>query len=124
MSDTPPGPARQGVPRRRRRPGRRRGLWVAVRAVVGVVAVLLLVVTGTEWVIKSNADAGIQARSVQAVDTSDANIATPTATVPGPAATYPAENILLLGSDSRAGANGNVGNTNSSVDTSVASRTP
>jgi len=120
VSDAPDGPAQQGVPRRRRRPGRRPGLWVAARAAVGVVAVLLLVITGTEWVIKSNADSGIQARSVQAVDTSDANIATPTATVTGPAATYPAENILLLGSDSRAGANGNAGNTNSSVDTSVA----
>jgi len=120
VSDAPDGPGRQGVPRRRRRPGRRPGLWLAARAAVGVVAVLLLVVTGTEWLIKSNADAGIQARSVQAVDTSDANIATPTATVTGPAVTYPAENVLLLGSDSRAGGNGNAGNTNSSVDTSVA----
>jgi len=81
-----------------------------------VLAVLVLVATGTGWSIKSNADAGIQARSVQAVDTTDAAINTPTAT----AATYSAENILLLGSDSRAGANGNTGNTDSSVDTSVA----
>jgi len=114
-----PGRHRVGAPHDDRR---RRGARLAGRSLVAVFAVLILAATGTEWAIKSSADAGIQARSVQAVDTSDSNIDSPSATTSpesGTVATHPAESILLLGSDSRAGANGNAGNDNGSVDTSV-----
>jgi len=117
------------VVRGRHRPGgtrdnsRRRAARVAGRAMVAALAVLVLAATGTEWSIKSSADAGIDSRSVQAVNTTDSNIVSASATPApdsGTAAIFAAENILLLGSDSRAGANGNAGNDNGSVDTSVA----
>ncbi len=101
---------------------RRRAARIGGRALVAALAVLVLAATGTEWSIKSSADAGIDSRSVQAVNTTDSNIVSASATPApdgGTAATFPAENILLLGSDSRAGANGNAGNDNGSVDTSV-----
>ena len=80
---------------------------------------------GVEWKIKDRADAGLQRNSVSgALNTSDTNISS-ARTAPQvvtnskgvksteaarPKATYAPENILLLGSDTRAGNNGNAGN--------------
>lgn len=90
----------------------RRGLIVG-RIAVGLVAVLVLSVTGWEWSIKARADQGIADRSVQAITTDDSNLATPTATQ---TTVYAPENILLLGSDSRAGANNEPGVSDGSTD--------
>jgi len=85
-----------------------------------LVAVVVLVATGWEWVIKSRADSGIISRSVQAIVTDDTNLATATA-APPPAGSYQAENILLLGSDTRAGAaNAAAGGTDESTSDGVA----
>jgi LCP family protein required for cell wall assembly len=85
---------------------------------VAVLAVLVLVATGLEWVIKSRADSGILSRSVQAILTDDTNISSATAIPPG---SYPPENILLLGSDTRAGeANAEAGGTDDSTSDGVA----
>lgn len=101
--------------------------WIwAGRAAIGLLAAIVLVVTGVQWSIKSRADEGIQARSVRAVATDDSNITTPSRSgaVPNdapdaPAAVYPPENVLLLGSDTRSGANAEVG-TDESIDPNVA----
>jgi LCP family protein required for cell wall assembly len=104
-----------------------RGVWWTGRVLVTMLAVVVLVGTGTEWSIKSNAAAGLQARSVQAVFAGDSNIATPgpvaqpsVTSAAASASVFSPENILLLGSDSRSGANGDPGNTDSSIDTSIA----
>ena len=97
---------------------RRRVRRVAGRVVIAVLAGLVLIGTGVEWTITSRADAGIQARSIQAVAPDDLNIAAPSSDGAPPPA-YPAQNILLFGSDSRAAANGNASNTDASINTSV-----
>jgi LCP family protein required for cell wall assembly len=90
------------------------------RVSVAVLAVLVLVATGLEWTIKSRADSGILSRSVQAIVTDDTNLSTPTA-VPTAPGSFTPENILLLGSDTRAGAaNAAAGGTDASTSDGVA----
>lgn len=90
------------------------------RVAVALLAVLVLVVTGLEWTIKSRADSGILSRSVQAIVTDDPNLDTPTA-VPTAPGSFTPENILLLGSDTRAGAaNAAAGGTDASTGDGVA----
>lgn len=96
-----------------------RGWLIAGRTLIAALAVLVLLGTGLEWTIKARADAGLQDRKIQSVLTDDSNIVTPTQTPAQSDKTYAAENILLLGSDSRAGANGNASNNDGSIDTSV-----
>lgn len=82
------------------------------RALVAALAVMLLLVAGTEWVIKARADAVLADNEISALDTADTNISSSpaalatltSAAAPADAAPhhYEAENILLLGSDSRA----------------------
>lgn len=93
--------------------------WLIVgRVLVAVLAVLVLAATGLEWIIKSRADSGILSRSVQAIVSDDSNISSATAVPPG---TYRPENILLLGSDTRAGeANAEAGGTDESTSDGVA----
>jgi LCP family protein required for cell wall assembly len=98
----------------------RHSLLIAGRIAVALVAVIVLTATGWEWAIKSRADSGIISRSVQAIVTDDNNLATATA-APPPAGSYQAENILLLGSDTRAGAaNAAAGGTDESTSDGVA----
>jgi LCP family protein required for cell wall assembly len=90
-----------------------RGWLITGRSLVAALAVMLLLVAGTEWVIKARADAVLQNNQISALDTADTNIspttAVPTTDAAGKTTTamptpqhYQAENILLLGSDSRA----------------------
>lgn len=95
------------------------GFLIAGRTAIALVTVIVLAVTGWEWVIKSRADSGIISRSVQAIVTDDTNIATATVAPPAPGSFAP-ENILLLGSDTRSGANGDDTNSDSSTDDGVA----
>lgn len=77
----------------------------------------MLVATGLEWTIKSRADSGILSRSVQAIVTDDTNISTATV----PPGSYAPANILLFGSDTRAGtANAAAGGTDASTADGVA----
>ena len=96
-------------------------VWLNVgRVAVALLAVLVLAATGLEWTIKSRADSGILSRSVQAIVTDDTNISSPTAAPATPGA-YAPENILLLGSDTRAGAaNAQAGGTDASTADGVA----
>ena len=96
--------------------GPQHGWLIAGRSLVAMVAVLLLLATGTEWVIKARADAVLADRDVSAIVPDDTNISTPTVTPTGPGAAggnqdpnadgtakpFQAENILLMGSDTRA----------------------
>ena len=111
-------PTAEGPRRHRAHQGPQRGL-LAARIVVALVAVLVLTGTGWEWAIKSRADSGIVSRSVQAIVTDDTHIATATAVPTTPAAgteIFKPENILLLGSDTRAGAaNSAAGGTDAST---------
>lgn len=118
-----PGPSAP-VPTSSAAPAHRRSnhhLWRTVgRVSVALMAVLVLVVTGLEWTIKSRADSGILSRSVQAIVTDDPNLNTPTVVPPAPGSFTP-ENILLLGSDTRAGAaNAAAGGTDASTSDGVA----
>ncbi|MBN9608675.1 MAG: LCP family protein [Actinobacteria bacterium] len=91
-----------------------RGWAITGRALVAALAVLLLVVSGTAYVIKARADATLRGNQISALDPNDSNIAPTTAPSTGPGApgaavttaqaakTYAAENILILGSDTRA----------------------
>ena len=107
--------AATGSPRSTHHVGRTVG-----RVAVALLAVMVLVVTGLEWTIKSRADSGILSRSVQAIVTDDPNLSTPTAVPTAPGAFTP-ENILLLGSDTRAGAaNAAAGGTDASTSDGVA----
>jgi LCP family protein required for cell wall assembly len=96
-------------------------IWRNVgRVSVALLAVLVLAATGLEWTIKSRADSGILSRSVQAIVTDDTNLSTPTA-VPTAPGSFTPENILLLGSDTRAGAaNAAAGGTDASTSDGVA----
>jgi len=102
--------------------------WRAGRLLAAVLAVLVLAVVGIEWQIRDSADQALADRSISdGLVTDDPNIIPPsspapvTGTVtdapgttaapePGPRPTYAAENILVIGSDTRAGDNGNAGN--------------
>ncbi|HYN72349.1 MAG TPA: LCP family protein [Nakamurella sp.] len=95
------------------------GLLIAGRVAVALVAVVVLLVTGWEWSIKARADSGILSRSVNAIVSDDSNVSTATA-APAPAGGFQAENILLLGSDTRSGANGDASNSDSSTSDGVA----
>jgi LCP family protein required for cell wall assembly len=95
------------------------GLLIAGRVAVALVAVVVLLVTGWEWSIKARADSGILSRSVNAIVSDDSNVSTATG-VPAPAGGFQAENILLLGSDTRSGANGDASNSDSSTSDGVA----
>ena len=94
-------------------------LLIAGRIAVALVAVLVLTATGWEWAIKSRADSGIISRQISAIVTDDSNLSTATVAPPAPGS-YAPENILLLGSDTRSGANGNAGNTDASTGDGVA----
>ena len=96
-------------------------VWLNVgRVAVALLAVLVLAATGLEWTIKSRADSGILSRSVQAIVTDDTNISTAPGTTVAPGEFTP-ENILLLGSDTRAGAaNAQAGGTDDSTADGVA----
>ncbi|MEO7126192.1 MAG: LCP family protein [Nakamurella sp.] len=90
----------------------RRGWRATGRSLVAALAVMLLLVAGTEWVIKARADAVLAANQISALDTTDSNISPAAPASATGAATasaapvlphdYQPENILLLGSDSRA----------------------
>jgi len=109
-----------GRPAQHRSHSGRHSLLIAGRIAVALLAVIVLTATGWEWVIKSRADSGIVSRSVQAIVTDDTNLPTATA-APPPAGSYQAENILLLGSDTRAGAaNAAAGGTDESTSDGVA----
>jgi len=110
------GPVESPRPAQHRRThSGRHGLLIAGRVAVALVAVIVLTATGWEWAIKSRADSGIISRSVAAIVTDDTNIATATAPAPPPGS-FTAENILLLGSDTRAGAaNSAAGGTDAST---------
>lgn len=95
------------------------GLLIAGRVAVALVAVVVLLVTGWEWSIKARADSGILSRSVNAIVSDDSNVSTATG-APAPAGGFQAENILLLGSDTRSGANGDASNSDSSTSDGVA----
>jgi LCP family protein required for cell wall assembly len=113
----PAGPARS-TPATRTHVAEHR-LLIAGRIAVALVAVLVLTATGWEWAIKSRADSGIVSRQISAIVTDDSNLST--ATVAPPAAgSYAPENILLLGSDTRSGANGDASNTDASTSDGVA----
>lgn len=91
----------------------RRGWRVAGRSLVAALAVILLLVAGTEWVIKYRADRTLADNQIHALDPTDTNISQPTLTTqtipstetgavaPPVPKTYQAENILILGSDNR-----------------------
>jgi len=100
---SPQAPLHAGTPRH--------GWLTTGRALVAALAVILLLVAGTEWVIKARADAVLADNQISALDTGDTNIspttvvpttnaAGVTTTAPVPA-DYRPENILILGSDSR-----------------------
>jgi len=94
------------------------GLMIAGRVAVALVAVVVLLITGWEWSIKARADSGILSRSVNAIVSDDSNVSAATA---APAdGSLEAENILLLGSDTRSGVNGDAGNSDSSTSDGVA----
>jgi LCP family protein required for cell wall assembly len=104
---------------------------VTLRAVIAVVAVCVLAVTGLEWGIKARADQGLVEHQVDAlVDvttpagtpdvTGGTTGSTPTATTPPPAGEFTPENILLLGSDTRSGDNADAGNSDASTEDGVA----
>lgn len=97
----------------------RRALLVSGRAFIVLLSVLTLVLSGWYWDLKRRAVDGLAAHEVVGVlDTTDPDIKAPTVT-PKPALpgvkTYQAENVLLLGSDTRAGSNGNAGNEDAST---------
>ena len=62
------------------------GFLIAGRTAIALVTVVVLAVTGWEWVIKSRADDGVNSRSVQAIVTDDSNISTATVAPPAPGA--------------------------------------
>ncbi len=90
------------------------------RIAIALVALLVFTATGWEWAIKSRADSGILSRQVDAIVTDDSNVSRPATPTTPPAGSYAPENILLLGSDTRAGANRDAGNSDDSTDDGVA----
>lgn len=111
------------------RPGR--GLLYAGRIIAAVVAVATLLGMGVGWRIKDRADTSLQAHAVPALDPADTHISiartTPVVTTNSKGQTttrsaaivpavYAPENILLLGSDTRAGGNAAIGGTDNSTE--------
>lgn len=108
-----------GQPRRRHR-----GWLIAGRSLAALVAVITLLGVGVEWKIKDRAEVSLEEHSVSIPVTNDTHISTartkPTVVTnsagvkttesAAPVATYAPENILLLGSDTRSGSNGDAGN--------------
>ncbi len=106
---------RSSAPRSHRHP------WLTTgRIAVALVALLVFTATGWEWAIKSRADSGILSRQVEAIVTDDTNVSRPATPTTPPAGSYAPENILLLGSDTRSGANREEGNSDDSTDDGVA----
>lgn len=93
--------------------GGRRAALYAGRVLVTLLSVVVLAATGMYSVIISRGNAALAANEVQAVVTEDPNIVQPTAAAPSQDPTGPVldnpENILLIGSDTRAGSNSDVG---------------
>lgn len=109
-----------------------RGFLVAGRSIIAAIAVIVLLYSGYQWRNFEAADAGL-ARNRDVDITLPSNTApnAPTNTRPTTVVNpqgvktvmYPPENILLLGSDSRAGDNGNSGNSDASTEDSANSDT-
>jgi len=122
------------------RPGVRRYGWWVGRTLVGVLALLTLFGVGLGWQIKHRADLGLaehqvsalvaqstfalsgSGRSVAAAPAGSTTFRLPTATrsssgaaAPTAYPAYAAQNILLVGSDSRAGTNAAIGGTDAST---------
>lgn len=119
------GPA--SATRRASQRRRNRGLMIAGRSVIAVLSAVLLVYVGLQWNLVQRTNEGLKDHSGAYLEPTDPNISTPstpgstvsgtgtaTAEVVVPVVTpqYEPQNILLLGSDTRAGANGNAGNSN------------
>ncbi len=123
-----------------RRPGVRRYGWWVGRTLVGVLALLTLFSVGLGWQIKHRADLGLAGHQVSAlvaqstfassgsghpvaaVAVGSTTFGLPTATqrsssaaAPTAYPAYAAQNILLVGSDSRAGTNAKIGGTDAST---------
>ncbi|MET3804499.1 LCP family protein required for cell wall assembly [Nakamurella sp. UYEF19] len=131
IDPTAPSTAHPGRLTAGRHSRQRTGYWV-VRVVAAALAVFVLLGVGLEWQIKNRAESGLQGRRVDAlppattsqtlestVATSLITGATPVPSTTAAAATTPsttavptnqkAENILLLGSDTRSGTNAAIG---------------
>ncbi|MBM9477685.1 LCP family protein [Nakamurella flavida] len=101
---------------------------MAGHTVVALFSVLVLLVTGVEWFITSRFDSGLADNRISAIVSDDTHLSTATAAPGGGTSTsdgeavpsFPAENILLLGSDTRAGANADSGNSDSTTEDGVA----
>ncbi|MGI8417544.1 MAG: LCP family protein, partial [Nakamurella sp.] len=104
---------------------RNRGLVIAGRSVIAVLSAVLLVYVGLQWNLIQRTNAGIQEHAGAYLEPTDPNITTPSppsstvsrtgttqVVVPVVTPQYQPQNILLLGSDTRSGANGNAGNSN------------
>ncbi|MET3804498.1 LCP family protein required for cell wall assembly [Nakamurella sp. UYEF19] len=118
-------------------PRRRRGLLYAGRTIAALVAFVTLLGVGVEWKVMDRADTSIIKNRVQALNTQDTHISTArtapvvttnsrgvkvTESAKAPTA-YQPENILLLGSDTRAGGNAALGGTDASTADSANSDT-
>ena len=111
--------------------GRHRGFLYAGRGVAAFLALLTLVGIGWNWKIKDRAEVGLQSHQISgSLPTADPSISTArttpvvvtnsqgvktTESAP-PKTVYQPENILLLGSDTRAGGNAALGGTDSSTE--------
>lgn len=129
---TPPSPANPDQPAAGSHSRRQTG-YLAVRVIAAALAIFMLLGVGLEWQIKNRAENGIEGRRVEALPPATTSqslqstvataVGSATATTPvagtTAAATTPsttaaptdqrAENILLLGSDTRTGTNAAVG---------------
>jgi len=114
-----------------------RGFLWAGRGLIAVVSAAVLAYAGTEWNLIRATDAGLQQKSGSYLQTTDSNISTPTTArpssgsasatqptsgaaapvAPGVLPRYSPENILLLGSDTRANGNGDASNSDGTQDT-------
>ena len=109
-----------------------RGFLVAGRSIIAAIAVIVLLYSGYQWGNFQQAEAGLERRRDVDV-TLPSNTATNAPTNTKPTRTtdsagvetvmYPPENILLLGSDSRAGDNGNPSNEDATTEDSANSDT-
>ncbi len=125
-------------PRGRPANRRTRGLLWAGRGLIAVISAAVLAYAGTEWNLIRTTDAGLQQRSGNYLQPTDPNISTPSTAgpptdgrpsgaaqpapvapvAPGvPGSLYRPENLLLLGSDTRANGNGNASNSDGTQDT-------
>lgn len=113
------------APPARRTPHRK--LMVAGRTAVAVLTAITLFITGWYWTILERTESGLADRHMDNVlNTTDPNIVAPTvkpSTAPAGVTLYPPLNILLIGSDTRAGSNGNAGNSDASTEDSANSDT-